>query len=50
MKFTIRKYEKDGWQIWDTDYSPTVLDVIGESDYFLVALVQFLYRKAFNIR
>ena len=44
MKFTIRKYEKYGWQIWNTDEGAFSGDIIGESDkFFIVALVKFLW-------
>ena len=49
MKFTIRKYEKDGWQIWNTDRSPYSGDIIGESDkFFIVALVRYWYDLIIN--
>lgn len=42
MKFTIRKYEDYGWQIWNSDEEPYYFDISGESDhFFIVALFRY---------
>ena len=48
MKFTIRKYKKEGWQIWNTEYDPFSGDIIGESNYFIVALFKYWINLILN--
>ena len=48
MKFTIRKYEKYGWQIWNSDSEPYAFDIDGKSDWFIIALVKYWINLIFK--
>lgn len=45
MKLTIKKYEEYGWQIWAGDEdSPDMGERCGEGDWFVTALIRFLFK------